>query len=270
MLGCYCGGLLTAVDQRPQVRGFGIEIVIVLALSLGRSAVYSVLDLIDRLTRPEAISEQTTSMNTAVTPDRPWLDLSYQLAQILFGLAPVALVLYLLIFRAGPMVWGLTPRAGLGFDLRRPGFDLSRGLVVFVIIGVPGLGIYLLSRELGLNTTIAASSLGEQWWSIPVLILAAAKNGILEQVVMVGYLLIRGRQLGMAWWQMVLISVLIRGGYHLYQGIGQGIANAVMGFIFCLLYLRWKRIGPLVVAHTLLDVVAFVGYAVVSPYADWL
>jgi hypothetical protein len=34
-----------------------------------------------------------------------------------------------------------------------------------------------------------------------------------------------------------------------------------MGVVFALAYLRWRRVMPLVVAHTLLDVVSFVGYA---------
>ena len=54
---------------------------------------------------------------------------------------------------------------------------------------------------------------------------------------------------------------MIRGSYHLYQGFGGFVGNMIMGVIFGLIYLRWKRVGPLVVAHTMLDVVAFVGYA---------
>ena len=43
-----------------------------------------------------------------------------------------------------------------------------------------------------------------------------------------------------------------------------------MGLIFGLIYLRWKRVAPLVVAHTLLDIGAFVGYALVAPHVSWL
>jgi len=35
-----------------------------------------------------------------------------------------------------------------------------------------------------------------------------------------------------------------------------------MGVIFGVLYRRWGRVMPLVVAHTLIDAVTFVGYAV--------
>ncbi|TDT29979.1 CAAX prenyl protease-like protein [Naumannella halotolerans] len=243
---------------------------VVLALSLGRSAVYSVLNLIEKLTRPEALSSQTTSMNSSITPDRPWLDLSYQLAQILFGVAPAALAVYLLLFRAGPMLWGRSPFAALGLDLRRPGFDLSRGAVLLAVIGIPGIGIYLGARALGLNTTIAAANLAENWWTIPVLVLAALEASLLEEIVIAGYFLIRLTQLGWSWWQMVLLSALIRGSYHLYQGVGQGIANFLMGLVFGLLFLRWKRVGPLIVVHLLLDVFSFVGYALLAPVVDWL
>jgi hypothetical protein len=43
-----------------------------------------------------------------------------------------------------------------------------------------------------------------------------------------------------------------------------------MGVVFGLIYLRWKRVAPLIVAHMLLDITAFVGYALVAPRVNWL
>jgi hypothetical protein len=43
-----------------------------------------------------------------------------------------------------------------------------------------------------------------------------------------------------------------------------------MGLLFGWLYQRWGRVTPLVVAHTLLDVGAFVGYAVLAGQVSWL
>ena len=74
----------------------------------------------------------------------------------------------------------------------------------------------------------------------------------------------------MAAWLVLLVSAVLRGSYHLYQGFGGFVGNLVMGLIFGLIYLRWRRVAPLVVAHTLLDIVAFVGYALVAPHVDWL
>ena len=242
----------------------GLEVVLVLALSLGQSAVYAVLRIIERLTRPEPLSAQTSTLNASTTPDRPWLDLAYQLANLAFAFVPVLLVLYLL------SLTHRSPGTLIGFDLRRPRFDAGAGVLLAAAIGIPGLGLYLGARALGLNTDVQASALAGAWWAIPVLVLSAFQNAALEEVVMVGYLFTRLRQLAWQPWVVLLVSALIRGSYHLYQGFGGFVGNLIMGLVLGLVYLRWRRVGPLVVAHTLLDVVAFVGYALVAPHVDWL
>ena len=242
----------------------GVEVVLLLALTLGQSAVYSVLRIVERLTRAVPLSQQTSTLNASTTPDRPWLDLAYQLANIGFALVPVLLALYLLNLTDRPAA------ARIGFDLRRPRFDLGTGALLAACIGIPGLGLYLGARALGLNTEVQASALTDTWWTIPVLVLSAFQNAALEEVLMIGFLFTRFRQLGWQLWAVVGVSAVIRGSYHLYQGFGGFVGNLVMGVVFGLVYLRWKRVAPLVVAHTLLDVVAFVGYALVAPHVGWL
>jgi membrane protease YdiL (CAAX protease family) len=240
------------------------EIFLVLAVSLGQSAVYSVLRMIERLTREVPLSQQTSTLNPSATPDRPWLDLTYQLVGIAFGLVPVVLALYLL---------SLTdPPAGqrIGFDLQRPTFDLGRGLLLAAAIGIPGLALYFGARELGLNTEVRGSGLADNWWTLPVLILSAAQNAVLEEVIMIGFLFTRFTQLGWRVTAIVAASALLRGAYHLYQGWGGFLGNLLMGLIFGLIYLRWKRVGPLVVAHATLDIAAFLGYALLAPRLSWL
>jgi membrane protease YdiL (CAAX protease family) len=100
------------------------------------------------------------------------------------------------------------------------------------------------------------------WWSAPVLVLAAIENAVLEEVIMIGYLFTRWRQIGWSWPLVIGLSAAIRGTYHLYQGFGGFIGNLAMGLILGLFFLRTRRVMPLVIAHTLLDVVAFVGYTV--------
>jgi membrane protease YdiL (CAAX protease family) len=249
------------VVNRPRL---GLEVLIVLGVSLGQSAVYSVLRIVERITRDVPLAQQTSTLNASATPDRPWLDLTYQLVNIGFSLVPAFLALYLLSLTQRPV------GASIGLDGRRPGFDLGFGVLIALGIGVPGLGLYLGARELGLNTQVQASGLADNWWTIPVLILAALQNALLEQVVMIGYLFTRLGQLGWRWPMMIAVSALVRGGYHLYQGFGAFVGNLIMGVIFGLIYLRWRRLGPLVVAHTLLDIAAFVGYALLAPRVDWL
>jgi membrane protease YdiL (CAAX protease family) len=256
---------LDAVEQ-PGLRParLGWEVAIVLGISLGQSGIYSILAVIDRLTRNVPLRQQTSTLNASVTPDRPWLDLTYQLVGIAFGLVPVLLALYLLDRSHSPAA------RSIGFDLRRPRFDVGSGLLIAAAIGIPGLGLYLGARALGLNTQVQASALADHWWTVPVLILAAGQNAVLEEVIVIGYLFTRLGQLGWRLPVVIVGSAVVRGSYHLYQGFGGFAGNLAMGVIFGLIYLRFRRVGPLIVAHTVIDVVAFVGYALVAPHVSWL
>ncbi len=63
---------------------------------------------------------------------------------------------------------------------------------------------------------------------------------------------------------------MVRGSYHLYQGFGGFIGNAILGVIFGVLYKRWGRVTPMIIAHTLIDTGAFVGYALLHGHVSWL
>lgn len=254
----------TALRGRPFLL---VETVIILGLSLGRSAVYSILNIINRLTYEVPLAEQTSTMNSSVTPDRPWLDLAYQLANNLFPFFTPALCLYLL-WRVWPP--RDAPWRAIGLDGRRVGRDFALGALVAALILGPALGWYLLARSLGINTTIAMGNLAETWWTVPMYVLAAFMNGTLEEVVMVGYLFTRWKQAGWHPWAIIVVSAVIRGGYHLYQGFGGFASNLVFGLVLGWLYQRTKRLWPLVIAHTLIDVVAFVGYSLLAGVVDWL
>mgnify|MGYP003296117399 CR=1 FL=1 len=249
-----------ATDPAVQ-RGLRRETVLVLGVSLGSSAVYAVLSIIEKLTRPVPLSQQTTAMNQSATPGRPWLDLAYQLAGIALPLVAVALALYLLNHIHRPAV---DVRAGhfVGLDRREPARDLLRGLGLAAVIGIPGLGFYFLAKAIGINTQVSAANLEAVWWSAPVLVLAAIENALLEEVVMVGYLFTRWRQTGWSWPLVIGLSAVIRGSYHLYQGFGGFAGNIVMGLVLGVVFVRTRRVMPLVVCHSILDIVAFVGYSV--------
>lgn len=230
------------------------EIWIVLGLSLGQSGVRAAVWLLDRYTRPEPLAQQVATLNSSQS-DRPWLDLIYQVLDIGFALVPVALALFLL---AEP---GRRAVRRIGLDSTRPGRDLAIGLGLAGAIGIPGLGLYVAARALGLSASVHPEGLGDHWWTVTVLILAAAQNALLEEVVAVAYLTERLRELRWGVPAILAASALLRGSYHLYQGPGMAVGNVVMGLVFTAFYLWRRRVMPLVVAHTALDVVAFVGYA---------
>lgn len=255
-----------AHPQRPPSR-LGLETLIVLGIGLGQSMVWAILSIINKLTVPVALNHQTTSMNNSVTPDRPWLDFLYQLATNVFLVAPAVVAVYLLarVRRPDRTVW-----RALGMDARRIGRDIAWGFGLSAAIGIPGLGLYLGARWIGINTSVAPGNLAHVWWAIPMYVLAAFANGALEEITMVGYLLTRWAQCGWASWTAILTSSLIRGGYHLYQGFGGFIGNFIMGLACCWYWKKTHRLWPLIIAHTVLDVVSFVGYALAKQWLPWL
>ncbi|MFC5998760.1 CPBP family intramembrane glutamic endopeptidase [Quadrisphaera sp. GCM10027208] len=234
--------------------------VIVLGLSIGQSAVYAVVSLVAKLTRGP-LGQQTATLNPSRST-RELLDLTYQLLGIGFALVPVALALWLL---SEP---GRSAVRRIGLDAASPGRDLAVGAALAAVIGVPGLALYLAGQALGITAIVVPSALGTYWWSVPVLVLAAAQNALLEEVVGVAYLVERLQRLGWGVPGIILAGALLRGTYHAYQGFGAMAGNAVMGVVFMLVYLRTRRVMPLVVAHTLLDVVAFAGYHLLGDVLD--
>jgi membrane protease YdiL (CAAX protease family) len=239
------------------------EIVAVFAVSLGASGVYALVSYIGSLTAQQSLSKQTATLNGSLAPGRPLLDLFLQLTNIILSLAPVLLVLYLLA-RAGERP------TSIGLDAREPGKDLARGAVIAAVIGGGGLALYLIAFHIGVELNVVAESLPDVWWRIPVLLLSALQNAAVEEVVVVGYLLTRLEKLGVRPSRAIAISAAIRGSYHLYQGIGAFFGNAFMGAVFGILYRRWGRVTPLIIAHFLIDAVAFVGYALLAGHVSWL
>src|SRR5215470_3907136 len=239
------------------------EIVVVFAVSLGASALYALLSFIGSLTAKQSLSHQTATLNGSLAPGRPLLDLFSQLLNITLSLAPVFLVFYLLA-RSGERP------SSIGVDASEPGRDLARGTVLAAVIGGTGLGLYLIAYHAGVELNVVAESLPDIWWRFPVLLLSAAQNAISEEVIMIGYLLSRLDLLGVRPSRAILLSAVIRGSYHLYQGVGAFLGNAAMGLVFAFLYRRWGRVTPLIIAHFLIDAVTFVGYALLAGHVSWL
>ncbi|MFH8250403.1 CPBP family intramembrane glutamic endopeptidase [Microbacterium sp. B2969] len=249
-------GAFSPIDRSTRLR-LRWEIALVLAISVGQSALYSVLTLVRRYLVSTPISQQQTQLNPSRDTAVFW-DVLYQVLSIFFALAIVGLVVYLLWEPGGNAL------RRIGLDFTRFGGDLGRGILLFLIIGVPGLALYAVGRALGITVAVVASPLDAAWWTIPLLVLSAIRAGLTEEIIFVAYLFDRLRRLGWNWWAIILSTAALRGAYHAYQGFGAIVGNFVMGVVFGWCYKRWGRVMPLVIAHTLLDVVAFVGYPVAA------
>lgn len=229
------------------------EIAIVLALGLGQSAVYAIVQLAYRLTDDVPLADQVAKLNPSRS-DREIFDLLYQVLAIGFSLVPVLLVCFLLWQSRRPHL------ERLGLDGTGIGRDAGRGVLLVLAIGVPGLGLYLVGRALGLTVAIDPAGIDAYWWTVPVLLLAAARASLQEEVVVLGYLFTRLRQLGWGPWSIIIATSVLRASYHLYQGYPAFIGNLAMGLLFGWLYQRSGRLTPFLVAHFLIDATAFVGY----------
>jgi membrane protease YdiL (CAAX protease family) len=244
-------------------RTLTFEVFLVLAVSLGRSAVYALVHVVAVLTSGAALSSVVAQLNGSQSP-RPLLDLTYQLLGIGFALVPVLLVWHFL------RIGGERPSTVLGIDGTQPRRDLGRGLVLAAVVGGTGLAFYLIAYAAGINLQVSASGLPGTWWRIPVLVLAAFENAALEEVVVLGYLIHRLQQLGWKPRTAIVASAVLRGSYQLYQGFGGFVGNVVMGLLFGWLFVRWRRTTPMIVAHFLIDAVAFVGYVTLHGHVSWL
>ncbi|MGH3267291.1 MAG: CPBP family intramembrane glutamic endopeptidase, partial [Trebonia sp.] len=220
------------------------EIIAVFAVSLGASGVYAFVSLIGSLTAHHSLASQSVTLNGSQAPGRPLLDLFLQLVSLSSAAAPVILAFYLLA-RSGDGA------ESIGVDRSQPLRDLLRGMGLAALIGGGGLGLYLIAYKLGIALNVVAESEPNVWWRYPILLLSALQNGVLEEVLVTGYLLSRLRKLGVNPWVAVAISATLRGSYHLYQGFGGFAGNAVMGLIFGTMFLRWRRATPMIIAHTL-------------------
>ncbi|MDO4909028.1 MAG: CPBP family intramembrane metalloprotease [Corynebacterium sp.] len=199
------------------------------------SGLRSLVSLIQAALNPAPLSSQTVTLNAGA--------IISQLLSAVVLFAWGALALYLL----------RTVNPPTTLSKLRPGAAIGWGVGLAALIGLPGLAFYYTALQLGLTkeVVIAGSSLFVIW---------ALANAFGEEVVVVHWFTTRLEQLGWKPWMFILASAILRGSYHLYQGYSAGLGNIIMGLIFGYFYYKKRNYWPLVLAHGLIDTVAFAGY----------
>ncbi|MCU1641002.1 MAG: family intrarane metalloprotease [Nocardia sp.] len=249
------------VNSEQERRAIRLEIAVVLVITFGLSGASAALSLLESALSPGGVGGQTVALNPSRAAQST-IDLLFQLLSVARLLGWAALGLYLL-WRSG-----IGPKL-IGLARLHWRSDVLPGLVLAAVIGIPGLCLYLVAHALGISVTIVPGSL-DHWWRLPVLVLSAWANSAAEEVLVVAYLITRLRALGWSEDRSLLASALLRGSYHLYQGIGGGIGNLVMGLIFGRYWQRTNRLSPLLLAHALIDTIAYLGYSLLRGHVSWL
>ncbi|MEE4023979.1 CPBP family intramembrane glutamic endopeptidase [Gordonia sp. PKS22-38] len=251
---------VAVVTDPIERRAIIVELAIVGVLTFLFSALSAALSLIEAQLAG-GIGNSTVALNPARS-DLGWIDFLRQLMSALRLFAIGGLGAYLL-WRSG-----LLERAGLG--RWRPRRDIPAGLGLAALVGLPGLALVAIARALGVNAHLVPSEVDGVWWRWPILILLAVGNSAAEEIIVVAYFITRLRQLGTSENSSLIASSVLRGGYHLYQGLGAGLGNLVMGLVFGRFFQITSRVWPLVVAHAVMDIVAFVGYALLHEHLSWV
>src|SRR5215211_3529237 len=201
----------TPVPSAPADRRTIVEeVLVVLSLSVLSGAAFAILSLIEAPVSGVVVAAANQSNAFA-----------RQVLAFVFGLAPAFLVLHL-ARRSGEGT------VAIGLAAPRPTQDAGRGAALAVVVGAAGIAVYLTAVELGVNRFVVPVPPLGHWWTVPALVLNAIEAALLEEVVVVAYLVTRLRQLGLTESASVGASALLRGSYHLYQGWGGFLGNVAM------------------------------------------
>jgi membrane protease YdiL (CAAX protease family) len=221
----------------------GIELLIVLAIFPLGSTYQAVVDLIERIQAGFSIPSHT------IPPLRgAWLEFSFGSFVEILQLGSVFLVWYLLV-RSDE---GL---GGINLGLRRWRMDLAFLLPIFIVVQwLPIVaGTHILSAT-NLHGFFLLPSSGP----LPLSLLTSFQviqglvAGILEEIVILGYLVRRLEQRGFGIAAVVAIDVLVRVSYHLYYGWNV-IPIACWALVSVLVYLRVRRLLPFIICHFVWD-----------------
>jgi uncharacterized protein len=246
---------------------YGLELLAVLGVTYGIAGVHSLLNFVEAQVK---INHGLGFSNVATAPIKSgaktryqWLDILQDLADVLDGVLPAFLVIVLLL--RSPAGRGL----GIGLDRLR-NRELGQGLGFAALIGLPGLGLVYVARQLGANAQIVVTDFPDVWYRVPMLLLEAVQQGTAEELVVCAFVLTRLRQMGWTDSRALAAGSLLRGSYHLYQGYGGFVGNAIMGVIFGWWFQRTRRVVPLVVAHSVIDAASFIGYVYLHGHVSWI
>lgn len=232
-----------------------VELAIVLAIFPLPEALNAWVDLVDALLGRGGGQRLPTLFG-----GHAGLGFWFLMIELLLPLAGGALVLYLLSLPGGD-----GGPAAIGLDRRNPRGDAALVLPVF--------GLCFFLAQLLVAAALAAAhvkgvnpSFGHFPAYYQVLdVTNGVVSAVVEEIVVLGYLVRRLEQLGTRPAVVIVLAVLLRGSYHVYYGWG---VVPILGWALAsvLVYRRFRRLAPFIFVHACWDIgailVAFHGAGV--------
>ncbi len=122
-------------------------------------------------------------------------------------------------------------------------------VILYVVPVLIVITIFAPLRNVFENTRIVDPNI-----NILLIIFVSVINPIFEEIFVCAYVIEKiKKHKGLA--AGIMVSVLIRTLYHLYQGLAGMFLIVPMGIIFALWYGKTKRLWPLIVTHGVMDLV---------------
>lgn len=163
--------------------------------------------------------------------------------------------LALLVVTAVAARRGVTPRALGLVPMRRPDGSLAVSQLIRICAWC------FLAEIVGgiVNALLQSGHIPESTPNAPELIAGffdAASAGIIEELVVLAFVVVSLRQAGRPWWEVVTVALVLRGAYHIYYGPGV-FGILLWAGLYLWIYLRFRQILPLMLCHFMWDGVAF-------------
>lgn len=192
-------GRAATIENPRRRRRLAYELLIVLAVFPFPYAVSAVASLVTSLLDPHEVQARYPY----VIPGQPGASLPFDVLMFLVPLAAPALVLYLL-YASGEGA------SSIGLDKHRWRGDLALLLPVFLVAFFIPLDLFqVLLQHLHLHQYVPSTSKVPGAYGI-VAVVAALQAGVVEEIVVLGYLVRRLEQRGWAARWVVVAAVLVR------------------------------------------------------------
>lgn len=218
-----------------------MEVLVVLAVGVAPWTASAIVLLVKYL-----MIHRTTPVLSAVITGHPLADSAALSFDLIAGCGAAALVAYLLR-RSGESL------ATLGAS--RPDFRRGLRLALLLLVGLLATDFVVAVVTALLHTPSPDQQLsaGINRLYLPPVLIESVRAGLLEELLVCGYLLHRLRQLGWSDRKALAASTLIRASYHVYGGIPLLALIVPMGLVFGRIYQKTQRLAPLILAHALYD-----------------